>query len=427
VHRKVVHALLRLLLDYLEIHIDVQILQPLHPGQRLIDRHRPDRHRRVPQDGVPDLRNLAARRKIHHRVGPVLDRCVQLPQLFLNFRSHRRVSDVRVHLAPRRDPNPHRLQLRVIDVRRNDQPSRRHLVAHQLQRQLLPLRHKRHLLGRKSLPRKMHLRHVRVAASCGLGLAPNKPVRAWLQNFKCWIGSGHRSPRLRAGIALRLVTEKAQNKIIDCNDLECPEPRCPDPGAPFLALEPWAVLRCAKDDHAGASSRQRTKSRPANAGPLPRCFVSRPASGRAEKRITTRQAHSGESAHAASPERAQSPGFGRPRAPAGTLRRPNPRPSGSIVLTHDRTAPTMSQDPDVEILSRGDPKTRSNDSTFLTAYTPTYPKIFGAMIPLTWYSDNKGVRILFHPLQQNRKHPKASLTRGFFICPKISFDGARSK
>ncbi len=62
----VIDALLGLLLDHFEHHVDVQVFHPPHARQRFINRHRADRHRRFVDDGFADARDVAAGRKIHH-------------------------------------------------------------------------------------------------------------------------------------------------------------------------------------------------------------------------------------------------------------------------------------------------------------------------------------------------------------------------
>ena len=193
-NREVVHTLLGLLLDHLKINVNVEVLEPLHPRQRLINRNGPNRHRRVAQNRVANLRNLAARRQIHHRVGAVLDRHMQLAQLLVDVRRDGRVPNVGVHLATGRDPDPHRLQFGVVHVGRNDQPSRRHFVADHFHRQILALGHVGHFLGQQALARKMHLGEVAVAGARSFRLAADDPVGARFQNLKRGIRSSHRSP-----------------------------------------------------------------------------------------------------------------------------------------------------------------------------------------------------------------------------------------
>ena len=203
-NREIVHTLRGLLLDHLKINVNIEVLEPLHARQRLINRDRPNRHRRVPQDGVANLRNIAARRQIHHRVRPMLDRHMQLAQFFVDVRRDRRVADVRVHLAPRRDPNPHRLQFRMVHVGRNDQPPHSHFVADHFHRQILALRHVGHFFREQAFARKVHLRQVGVTGARGLSLAAHDPVGARFQNLKRWIGSSHRSPlSVGIGVAVR--------------------------------------------------------------------------------------------------------------------------------------------------------------------------------------------------------------------------------
>ena len=137
-----------------------QIFRALHPRQRFVYRHRPDRHRRRLNDRLADLRDVPARRQVHHRVRAVVHRVMQLLQLFVNVRRRRRVPDVRVDLALERHADAHRLQRFVMNVRRNDRPPARDLAAHQLRLDLLPPRHVLHLFRDHALARVVHLRNV---------------------------------------------------------------------------------------------------------------------------------------------------------------------------------------------------------------------------------------------------------------------------
>ncbi len=135
VDREVVDALLRLL--------DQRVLEDL-PGQvlglavdlleRLIDRHGPDRHRRVADDPLARLVDVLAGRQVHHGVAAPADRPRHLVDLFADRRSRRRVADVRVDLHEEVAADDHRLALRVIDVRGNDGAAAGDLVADELGR-----------------------------------------------------------------------------------------------------------------------------------------------------------------------------------------------------------------------------------------------------------------------------------------------------
>src|SRR5207237_729281 len=83
----VFNSLLRLLLDHLKVEINVQVLELLHASERLVNRHRPDGHWRVPQNLLPDHRDVAAGRQVHHRISTEVDRRVQLAQFLVHIRN----------------------------------------------------------------------------------------------------------------------------------------------------------------------------------------------------------------------------------------------------------------------------------------------------------------------------------------------------
>ncbi len=62
---------------------------------------------------------------------PYLSATRELAQLALDVARHRAVADVRVHLASERDADAHRLEVRVVHVRRDDQPPAGDLVAYE--------------------------------------------------------------------------------------------------------------------------------------------------------------------------------------------------------------------------------------------------------------------------------------------------------
>ena len=82
----IVHALLGLLLDHFQHHLPAEIFHAPHARQRLIDRHRPDGHRRSADDGLADGRDVAAGRKVHHRIGAIFHRIAQLLQFVVDIR-----------------------------------------------------------------------------------------------------------------------------------------------------------------------------------------------------------------------------------------------------------------------------------------------------------------------------------------------------
>ena len=102
--------------------------------QRLIDRHGADRDRRIAQNPFARVVDVAARGEVHHRVGAPADR----PHHLLHFLFHRRrdggVADIGVDLGEEVPADDHRLQLGVIDVRRNDGAAARHFRTHEFRR-----------------------------------------------------------------------------------------------------------------------------------------------------------------------------------------------------------------------------------------------------------------------------------------------------
>ena len=132
---EIIDPLLRLLdqrvLEHLPIELERVAADFL---QRLIDRHRADRHRRVADDPVANIVDVAAGRQVHDGVGAPADR----PHHFLDLLRHRRgdggIADIGVHLDEKIAADDHRLQFRVIDIGRNDRASTRDFVAHKFRR-----------------------------------------------------------------------------------------------------------------------------------------------------------------------------------------------------------------------------------------------------------------------------------------------------
>src|SRR5713101_6359872 len=85
----VVHTLGGLLLDHFEHDARVEVFDALYARNRFVDGNRADGYGRMPQNGVADFMNSSAGREVHHRVGAVVHRGVQLLQFFLNIGSDR--------------------------------------------------------------------------------------------------------------------------------------------------------------------------------------------------------------------------------------------------------------------------------------------------------------------------------------------------
>ena len=95
----VVHPLLSLLFNHFEHDFGVEIFDALHPRNRLVDRYRANRNRRMPENSFANLVNVTTGRKIHHGIRTIMNRGVQLVQFIGNIRGDCAVADIRIDLA----------------------------------------------------------------------------------------------------------------------------------------------------------------------------------------------------------------------------------------------------------------------------------------------------------------------------------------
>ncbi len=104
--------------------------------ERLVDRHRADRHRRVADDPFADRVDVAAGRQIHDRVGTPARRPHHLLDLLGDRGGDDRVADIGIDLDQEIPADDHRLGFRVVDVVRNDRAAARDLVADEFRRHI---------------------------------------------------------------------------------------------------------------------------------------------------------------------------------------------------------------------------------------------------------------------------------------------------
>ena len=97
--------------------------------QRLVDRHRADRHRRVAHDPFADRVDVAPGREVHDRVGAPARRPDQLVDLLGDRGGDDRIADIGVDLHQEIAADDHRLGFRVVDVVGDDRPAAGDLVA----------------------------------------------------------------------------------------------------------------------------------------------------------------------------------------------------------------------------------------------------------------------------------------------------------
>jgi hypothetical protein len=91
--------------------------------------------------------DLAAGRKIHHGVGTPERRPTQLLHFLVDRRRHGGVANVGVDLHCEVPPDDHRLQLGMVDVRRDYGAATRNFGSDKLGIQPLTHSHEGHLLG----------------------------------------------------------------------------------------------------------------------------------------------------------------------------------------------------------------------------------------------------------------------------------------
>ena len=129
-------------------------------SHRLVNRDGADGNGRGIENGAPNRVDVSAGREIHHGVGAVVHGVMELFQLLIDVRLDRRIADVGVDLDLRNGTDPHRIQPPgdVVDIRRNDQTSPRHLVADQLRGEVLTFRDPLHRWSDGALTGKKHLR-----------------------------------------------------------------------------------------------------------------------------------------------------------------------------------------------------------------------------------------------------------------------------
>ena len=132
---EIVDALLGLLDQRVLVDLEVELDRiAVHLLERLIDRHRADRHRRIPDDPLAREVDVLACREIHDGVGAPADRPHHLLHLLLDGRSDGRVADIGVDLGEEVPADDHRLRFWVVDIGGDDGAPACDFRAHELRR-----------------------------------------------------------------------------------------------------------------------------------------------------------------------------------------------------------------------------------------------------------------------------------------------------
>ena len=199
---EIVDALLGLLDQRVLVAFPVELDRiAVHLLQRLIDRHRADRHRRIADDPFARGVDVLAGGQVHHRVGAPADRPHHLLHLLLDRGGHGGVADIGVDLGEEVPADDHRLGFRVVDIGGDDGAAARHFSAHEFRRDeggqrgaealsvceagfsllgralasdILAMGDEDHLLGDDPGPRQFELRHGSAAARLDPGLAQRR-------------------------------------------------------------------------------------------------------------------------------------------------------------------------------------------------------------------------------------------------------------
>ena len=132
---EIVDALLGLLDQRVVIDVPVELDRiAMHLLQRLIDRHRADRHRRIADDPFARGVDVAPRGEVHDRVGAPADRPHHLLHFLLDRRGDGGVADIGVDLVEEVPADDHRLGFRVVDIGGDDGAAARDFAAHEFRR-----------------------------------------------------------------------------------------------------------------------------------------------------------------------------------------------------------------------------------------------------------------------------------------------------
>ena len=146
----VVDPLLGLLLAHVDEVLGAHVLNVAAEFfEHLIDRHRPDRHRRGVDDRLTDAVDVLARRQVHDGVGAVVDGEMELFELGRLVAGDGRIADVGVDLRAGSDADRHRLELlrQMDDVRRDHHPPAGHLRPDRFLGKVFTLGNEGHLGG----------------------------------------------------------------------------------------------------------------------------------------------------------------------------------------------------------------------------------------------------------------------------------------
>src|SRR5258706_84903 len=116
VNGHVVDALLGLFFDYFEHQVEGEIFGAADAGNGFVYGDGADRNGRSVDNGFADGGDVAAGGEVHHGIRAVVDRVVELFQLFINIGTGGGISDICVDLAFGGDADGHRFEVAVMNI-----------------------------------------------------------------------------------------------------------------------------------------------------------------------------------------------------------------------------------------------------------------------------------------------------------------------
>ena len=135
---EIINALFSLLNQRIAINFPGEVFgNATYFFERLINRHRTNRHRAVTQNPFASSVDVFAGREIHNRIRTPTRRPDHLFDFFFDGGGDRRVADIRIDLHQEVPSDNHRLRFRVVDVIRDDRPARCNLITHKFRRNQL--------------------------------------------------------------------------------------------------------------------------------------------------------------------------------------------------------------------------------------------------------------------------------------------------
>ena len=91
----------------------------------------------IADDPLPSFVNIFAGGQIHYRISAPADGPGHFFDFFLNARTQRGITDIRIDFNQKIAPDDHRLGFRMVDVGGNDGAAPGHFVAHEFRRDML--------------------------------------------------------------------------------------------------------------------------------------------------------------------------------------------------------------------------------------------------------------------------------------------------